>query len=248
MTPDILYEDKELIVCRKPAGTPTQSSRIGTPDMVSILKNHLRTSGKKNQPPYLAVIHRLDQPVEGLLIFAKTPAAAKQLNRQLQSSGFGKHYRALLHTVPAQLEGDLQDYMVKDGRTNTSRICSADTPGAKSARLHYRILKQIGGYAIAEITLDTGRHHQIRVQMAHLGCPIAGDRKYGPAEQKEALYSKHTMSSADAAVRYEKTNAESVLSETGGLFSSPASQLQLFAYRLSFRHPTTGKYMEFTLS
>lgn len=247
MTPDILYEDKELIVCRKPAGVPTQSSRIGAPDMVSILKNHLRTSGVQKQSPYLAVIHRLDQPVEGLLVFAKTPAAAKQLNRQLQSSGFGKHYRALLSAVPSQSEGDLQNYMIRDGRTNMSRICSADTPGAKSARLHYRILRQDNGYAVADITLDTGRHHQIRVQMAHLGCPIAGDRKYGPAKQPGVTSPKCIKTAADAALRCGETPGGDIFSETGGLFSSPASQLQLFAYRLTFRHPATGKRMEFTL-
>ena len=221
MSPRILYEDKELIVCIKPAGIPTQSSRIGTPDMVSILKNHLHTSGSGKRPPYLAVIHRLDQPVEGILVFAKTPAAAKKLNQQLQTDGFGKHYLALLSATPAAPEADLKDYMRKDGRTNTSCICTPDAPEAKEARLHYRITKQIGAFAVAEITLDTGRHHQIRVQMAHLGCPIVGDRKYGtPADSSTAIV---------------------------GLFDTPLSQLQLFAYRLTFRHPTSGKTMEFSI-
>lgn len=222
MTPEILYEDKEIIVCIKPAGIPTQSSRIGTPDMVSILKNHLHTSGAAKQPPYLAVIHRLDQPVEGVLVFARTPASAKKLNQQLQTSGFGKHYLALLSTVPSVPEADLHDYLIKDGRTNTSRICTAETPGSKAARLHYRITKQTDTFAVAEITLDTGRHHQIRVQMAHLGCPIVGDRKYGTS-----------TSSTDTTI--------------SGLFGTPPSQLQLFAYRLSFRHPISGKTMEFSI-
>ena len=97
LTPEIIYEDKDIIVCHKPAGVPTQSSRIGTKDMVSILKNHLiKKTTKKcaSREPYLAVIHRLDQPVEGLLVFAKTPAAAKELSHQLTTSGFGKYYRA----------------------------------------------------------------------------------------------------------------------------------------------------------
>lgn len=232
MTPDIIYEDQFLIVCRKPAGIPTQSSRIGTPDMVSILKNHLCAADKAKhgssarnpnpRPPYLALIHRLDQPVEGLLVFAKTPDAAKKLNQQLQSEGFGKHYRALLSAVPAVLEDTLQNYMIKDRRTNTSRICTADTPGAKQARLHYKVLQQINGCAVADITLDTGRHHQIRVQMSHIGCPIVGDRKYGTA-------------------------ATGMVPEGHGLFSSSTAQLQLFAYRLTFCHPVTGKHMEFTL-
>lgn len=222
--PDIIYEDKDIIVCAKPAGIPTQSNNIRTPDMVSILKNHIYKSTNRN--PYLAVIHRLDQPVEGLLVFAKTPAAAKNLNRQLTEFGFGKYYRALLNGLPESSEGTVTNYLVKDGRTNLSRICSPDTPDAKKAVLHYKILKahypnEESPYSLAEITLETGRHHQIRVQTAHMGCPIAGDQKYGekPSDSKD-----------------------------GG--AAPQRQyhtLQLYACRLTFRHPRTGKRMEFKL-
>ena len=100
MKPHILYEDQDIIVCLKPAGIPTQTSRPGLPDMVSILKNHIYQNSAHKKQPYLAVIHRLDQPVEGLLVFAKTPAAAKELNRQLQSFGFGKYYQAVLLGCP----------------------------------------------------------------------------------------------------------------------------------------------------
>lgn len=230
MEPNIVFEDQAVLVCIKPAGVPTQTSRLGSPDMVSILKNHIyQTSGKK-KAPYLAVIHRLDQPVEGLLVFAKTPKAAKDLNRQLSSSGFGKYYLAVLSGIPENRDAFLECDMVKDGRTNTSHICSPDTPGARHARLHYRILsiKTLekdpeffrsrttdpdagfsGPFAVAEIKLDTGRHHQIRVQMASIGCPIAGDRKYG-------------------------TNGDAF------------RQLQLFACRLEFLHPDTHKPMSFS--
>lgn len=157
--------------------------------MVSLLKNHLSSDFKTssiNKTPYLAVIHRLDQPVEGLLVFAKTPAAAKNLNHQLTSSGFGKYYRAIVTGVPNPSEGTLEDYMVKDGRSNTSRICTKETPGAKLARLHYRLEECYSDTkpvtSLIKIKLDTGRHHQIRVQMAHLGFPLAGDRKYNPAQ------------------------------------------------------------------
>lgn len=181
--PDIQYEDNDIIVCVKPAGIPTQTSRIGTPDMVSLLKNYLYRSQPQKEP-YLAVIHRLDQPVEGLLVFAKTPYAAKELNRQLTASGFGKYYRAVLTGSPANPEGTLENYMVKDGRSNTSRLCSPNTPNSKPARLRYKVLQTCAAdngtvLSLTEIHLDTGRHHQIRVQMAGIGCPIAGDRKYG---------------------------------------------------------------------
>ena len=139
MKPHILYEDHDILVCLKPAGTPTQTHRPGLPDMVSILKNYLHQNSPSKKPPYLAVIHRLDQPVEGLLVFAKTPAAAKELNRQLQNSGFGKYYLAVLSGCPKTLDDTLEDFLVKDGRTNTSRVCSKETPGAKLARLTYHI-------------------------------------------------------------------------------------------------------------
>lgn len=183
MTPDILFEDPDIIVCRKPSGVPTQSSRIGSPDMVSILKNHIHKNSPQKQPPYLAVIHRLDQPVEGLLVFAKTPAAAKNLNKQLTEYGFGKHYRALLDGIPDRLEGDLENHLIKDSKTNSSRVCSANIPGAKRALLHYKVVETRPPYALADIILKTGRHHQIRVQMAHMGTPIVGDKKYGSTQK-----------------------------------------------------------------
>ena len=97
--PRILFEDQEILVCHKPSGVPAQTNRIGTPDLVSILKNHLR---KESRSPYLALIHRLDQPVEGLMVFAKTPRSAKELSRQLTTSGFGKYYLAVAEGVPSE--------------------------------------------------------------------------------------------------------------------------------------------------
>lgn len=181
---EILYEDKEIVVCVKPHGIATQSKKLGTPDMVSKLKNELYQKHPENGEPYLAVIHRLDQPVKGILVFAKTPGAAKELNRQLQNQGFGKYYHALVEGKPEQLEGTLEDYLVKDGRTNTSRVCTKETPGAKLARLHYQVIETSGERSLLDIHLDTGRHHQIRVQLSHMGCPIVGDTKYNPQARK----------------------------------------------------------------
>lgn len=257
-SPIILYEDEQIIVCHKPAGTPTQSARIGTSDMESLLKNHLFSSRKfhrgKSGEPYLAIIHRLDQPVEGILVFAKTPAAAKELNRQLTSGGFGKYYLAAVSGIPEPPEGTLNDYLVKDARTNSSSVCTKTTPGAKPARLHYRTIETYGApesgkftdskspdvpkdtfqnygqppspkesSALVEIHLDTGRHHQIRVQMAHFGHPLIGDRKYG----KEIT--DHMNSVQSSTKRFQ------------------AGQLHLCAYKLTFHHPKTGKEMEFQI-
>ena len=160
----ILYEDRDLIVCRKPAGVPVQTKQIQTKDMVSLLKNYrYQQEGGKGEP-YLGVIHRLDQPVEGIVVFAKTP-------------------QAVLCKVPEKAQGQLTDYLVKDGRTNLSKICRKSDAGAKEARLSYKIQGEAEGKALANIHLDTGRHHQIRVQMSGMGCPILGDVKYGGEEK-----------------------------------------------------------------
>lgn len=218
---NILYEDNHILVCEKPSGTAVQSKRIGTPDMESILKNHIFQDSGGQKPPYLAVIHRLDQPVRGILVFAKTPFAARELNRQLTGGSFGKYYRALADGTPPKQEDTLTDYMIKEGRTNLSSICGKDQPGAKIARLTYRIVQAEEQFfqnvpetgtprTELEIRLDTGRHHQIRCQLAHLGCPIAGDAKYNPK-------------------------------------ASRGTTICLCAYRLEFEHPKTHKKLVFEL-
>lgn len=206
----ILYEDSHIIVCYKPAGIPTQTAKLGTPDMVSILKNHLKGG-------YVAVIHRLDQPVEGILVFAKTPAAAKELNKQLQSDDFGKYYKAVLWGIPEGPAATLENYLVKDGKTNTSRVCEATEKDAKKAILSYEVAATGKDFdrdvSLVKVKLETGRHHQIRVQMAHMRCPIWGDSKY------------NTSMIQDRRFRH----------------------LALCAYRLEFVHPNTKKKMEFEI-
>lgn len=206
----ILYEDSEIIVCYKPAGIPTQTGKLGEKDMESLLKNYLKGG-------YVAVIHRLDQPVEGLLVFAKTPFAAKELNRGLQGAGFGKYYKAVLWGMPEKKEALLEDYLVKDGRTNTSRVCSASEKDAKKAVLTYEVLatEKDGekDVSLVKVKLETGRHHQIRVQMANAGCSIWGDAKYNTA----AIHDRRFR------------------------------QMALCAYRLEFVHPKTKKKMEFEI-
>lgn len=217
MSLNILHEDEHIIVCYKPAGIPTQTKKLGEQDMVSLLKNHLYKNQTDKKEPYLAVIHRLDQPVEGLLVFAKTPFAAKELNKGLQGAGFGKHYKAVLWGIPDKQSETLEDYLVKDGYTNTSRVCNLSEKDAKKAVLKYEVIAtgEDDGKPISlvRVKLETGRHHQIRVQMANMGCPIWGDAKYNTADVQDRRY----------------------------------RQIALCAYRLEFVHPRTKKQMEFEI-
>lgn len=213
----ILHEDEHILVCYKPAGIPTQTSKLGEQDMVSLLKNYLYKKQEVKKEPYIAVIHRLDQPVEGLLVFAKTPFAAKELNKGLQGAGFGKHYQAVLWGVPEKASAISEDYLVKDGRTNTSRVGNQKEKDAKKAVLSYEVLKtgkdDDKDISLVKVKLDTGRHHQIRVQMANMGCPIWGDTKYNTATVQDRRF----------------------------------RQIALCAYMLEFVHPKTKKKMEFEI-
>ncbi len=247
----ILYEDKDIIVAYKPAGLPVQTARVGQPDMVSELKNHLcrardgkDTSAGRGEP-YLGIVHRLDQPVEGILVFAKNRAAAASLTGQLRIQGgegsFSKQYYAVLCGIPAREAGRLTDCLykqtVKEGeRTDYKAIviqpdsenqgCSGDRQkphaAAREAKgglavLEYRILEIEQGLALADIRLHTGRFHQIRAQMAHAGMPLLGDRKYGGPEAR-----------ALAAAR--------------GI-----QNVALCAYRLGFVHPLSGEETGFRI-
>ena len=222
---NILFEDSHIIVCVKPHGIATQSKQIGSPDMVNLIKKHIFMNNPDKGEPYLAVIHRLDQPVKGILVFAKTPFAAKELNKQLTSQGFGKYYLAKVEGKLPAKEGILENYLVKDKRTNLSRVCDKNTPDAKLARLHYRVLDTNCCQTESEITntknrsaqieikLDTGRHHQIRVQFSHIGCPLIGDTKYN----------------------------KSLIGQKGW------QEIALCAYKLEFLHPKTQKAMKFVI-
>ena len=192
---DILYEDGQLLVCRKPAGVPVQSGKVGQKDMVSILRNY--RNGKEGDT-YIGLVHRLDQPGQGVMVFAKTKMAAAGLSRQITDGRMKKQYLAVTCGKPMKKQGALVDYLLKDGRTNTSSIVPEGTKGAKRAELRYRIIAETPGYALAEIDLLTGRHHQIRVQMTGAGMPLAGDRKYNLSDagqtEKYVALAAHRLS------------------------------------------------------
>ena len=185
MSIEVLYEDSSIIVIFKPAGLATQTANVLQPDCVSLIKEHIR----KNSPdiktePYVGIIHRLDQPVAGILVFAKDKRSAASLSRQVQNGIMNKHYLAMVEgilDVPEDTE--LTDRMYKDGRAGRSVIADTAPAGIalSEARLIYRTQKIIGSdnRTVLSIRLITGRFHQIRAQLSHLGHPIVGDRKYG---------------------------------------------------------------------
>ena len=174
--PEILFEDKDILICRKPAGVATQTKRLGQQDMESLLKNY---RAKKGEPPYIGIVHRLDQPVEGLMVFAKNQQAAANLSKQVQDRVIGKYYYAVSAGLPKESEAVLEDYLLTDKKTNVTQIVDENTNGAKRAKLEYKVVNTKENKTLFDIKLHTGRQHQIRVQMANVGCPLVGDNKYG---------------------------------------------------------------------
>lgn len=298
----ILYEDKDIIVCHKMAGIAVQSARIGEKDLVSMLNNHLMEQAEKRKPEPVRAVHRLDQPVEGIVVFAKNKKAAASLSAQITDGSMKKVYLAVCCVTEAgshwvaemgiwqqrQQEAaeaepfekvkrpitemhTLVDYLAKDARTNSSAVVKKEQTEARKARLSFGLVacEKVTGrrnvstdtavlagadaassedtgsadlvkatdsaslqYALAEIHLDTGRHHQIRVQMAHAGLPLFGDRKYNPEWERyaKAWQEQIRMESAD---------------DHAAVLRLPSAELALCATKLTFRHPASGKQMCF---
>lgn len=210
---NIVYEDKDQIVIHKPAGVATQTARLGEKDLISEVKNHIaRSSGGNN--PYVAVINRLDQPVEGIVLFAKNAKAAAVLSSQMQDGSMEKYYLAAIYGNMDMTEDTLVDYLQKDGKTNTSKVVLANAKDAKKAILEYTVEATTESMQLVCIHLLTGRHHQIRVQFSNRKHPLIGDTKYGTESSKAFT--------RECNVRV------------------PA----LCAYKLLWKHPVTGKDME----
>ena len=228
--PDIIYEDNDIIVCCKPAGIATQTRRIGQQDMESFIRNY---RAAKNEPPYVGIVHRLDQPVEGVMVFAKNQKAAASLSRQIKEHTTEKYYRAASRgqgvsgTAVEDEEAwhTLTDYISFDKLTNTSKITSEKDKLAKKAVLQYRIISNECNKTEFDIKLLTGRHHQIRLQLANIGYPLIGDTKYGkPASNNSGTGSK-----------------------SGRTRGGVREQLALCSYKIVFDHPATGERMTFEL-
>lgn len=175
----ILYEDNHLLVFNKRVGEMAQGDKTGDEPLPETLKAFIAARDGKPGEVFLGVPHRLDRPVSGILILAKTSKALERLNAMFRGSDVHKTYWALCCDKPKVPEGILEDYLVRNEKQNKSYVVSGPKEGAKLARLRYRHLADTDRYHLIEVELLTGRHHQIRCQLAHMGCPIKGDLKYG---------------------------------------------------------------------
>lgn len=213
---EIIHEEKDYMVVHKEAFLATQTARLGEMDLYSKVKNYLSEKYHEKEP-YLAVINRLDQPVEGLVLFARNNTAASSLSSQLQSGKIEKHYLAVVYGMLPDSQKELTDYIRKNTKTNLSQIASIAMKDAKKAVLKYTKLKQSQEETLLTIQLYTGRHHQIRVQLSHLGYPLVGDLKYGSPE----------------SITYSKKQG--------------IKTIALCAYQLAFLHLVTGQRIEYEI-
>ena len=176
---DVLYEDNHLLAVVKPAGLPTMGTPGGVPPLLTLAKEYVKQRYQKPGNVYLGVVSRLDAPVTGIVLLARTSKAAARLTEQFRAHTVEKSYWAVVEGVLEPSEGQLVDWLGHDDRHRRMHIVGPSMPEAKEARLAYRRLSVVKNYSLLEVTLETGRKHQIRLQLSHAGYPIVGDRKYG---------------------------------------------------------------------
>lgn len=211
---EILYEDAYLLACVKPYGVLSQGDKGNDEDMITKIKHYLydQEESEQAEEPYVAAIHRLDRPVGGVMVFAKTPEVAAKLSDMQQDGEIAKYYQAVITGELPDFEGEMVDYLLRDGKTNTTKVVKKGEKDAKRAELYYEVLDVMGtddgtlSYVLIELV--TGRHHQIRAQFASRGCGIWGDTKYNP--------------------KFAKTKRK-------------YKQIGLFSSRMEFTHPITGE-------
>ncbi|MDP4180880.1 MAG: RluA family pseudouridine synthase [Bacillota bacterium] len=179
VTIKIIYEDNHLLVVEKPPNIPSQRDDSNDPDMLTLLKDDLRLRHNKPGNVFLGLVHRLDRPVGGVMVFAKTSKSASRLSDQIREREFNKVYYAVINGKPLKKEDTLVHYLLKDVKTNIVKSVEPGLPDAKEAILDYEVLNSQDKLSLVRVILHTGRPHQIRVQLASIGHPLFGDQKYG---------------------------------------------------------------------
>ena len=188
----VLYEDNHLIAINKRSGDLVQGDKTGDLPLSDWVKQYIKKKYNKPGEVFLGTVHRLDRPTSGIVIFAKTSKALERMNKMFREKDIDKTYWALVKNKPSKTKDRLEDFLVKDPKTNKSKVTSEKTSNSKKAVLNYCIRQTLNNYYLLEINLETGRHHQIRTQLAAIGCPIKGDLKYGfPRSNKDAGISLH---------------------------------------------------------
>ncbi|MCT4593390.1 MAG: RNA pseudouridine synthase [Anaeromicrobium sp.] len=217
MDPKIIFEDKNIIVAEKPPKVPCQDDKSMDTSLLSILREHIKKNNPNLKKVYLEIVHRLDRPVGGIMVFPKTRESNQNLSKQISGRSFRKDYLAIVCGKPTEESMELTDYLKKLKTVNMSKVTTQDDKNAKKALLEYRVIETIdteefGHLSLLHIKLKTGRHHQIRVQLSHIGFPLWGDTKYN----KEFMKRKDW------------------------------SQIALWAYKLNFKHPVKKGYLNFS--
>lgn len=176
---DVIYEDNHIIIVSKRAGDIVQGDKTGDTPLSETVKLYIKDTCHKPGDVFLGVVHRLDRPVSGLVVFARTSKALSRLSEMFRMRSVRKTYWAIVGNQPPQSEGTLTHWLTRNPKNNTARAYEREVPGSKQAVLDYRVIARSDRYWLLEVDLHTGRHHQIRCQLAKMGCPIRGDLKYG---------------------------------------------------------------------
>ena len=178
-TLQILFEDNHFIIVNKQSGDLVQGDKTGDAPLSNLIKIYLKEKYLKPGAVFLGVVHRLDRPTTGVVVFAKTSKALERFNKMLRENKVAKTYWAIVKNIPERAEDTLTGYLKKNPKNNKSTSFTSEIEGSKKAVLHYKLIKSLENYHLLKIDLETGRHHQIRCQLAAIGCPIKGDLKYG---------------------------------------------------------------------
>ena len=188
----VLFEDNHIIIVNKRAGDIVQGDKTGDKPLSDVVKEYIKDKYNKPGNVYLGTVHRLDRPTTGLVIFAKTSKVLPRLNKLFLTKDIKKTYWAIVKNEPKKHEDTLINWLIKNPKNNKSKAHSKEVSEGKKAILHYKIMKKLDNYVLLEVNLETGRHHQIRVQLSNIGSPIKGDLKYGfDRSNKDASISLH---------------------------------------------------------
>lgn len=181
---NVLYEDNHIVVVIKPQNMPSQEDESGDMDLLTLVKNYVKEKYNKPGEVFIGLVHRLDRPTGGIMVFARNSKSASRLSEQIRDHKMEKTYYAVCKGCPKEKSGSLVNYLKKDEKDNIVKIVSMGATDAKKAELSYKVLQTNGEESLLEVKIVTGRSHQIRVQLAGINCPLLGDNKYGKDKTK----------------------------------------------------------------